>query len=105
MADKGKTKNEKSKKIPIEVYAEVTPNPSVLKFVSNKKLVENDYTHLCVVPCSFAKYFINEVINNPKIEYLPAASEAVACSVAAGLKTLELIQAEYFFEKLTNWVS
>ena len=51
-----------------------------------KKLVENDYTHLCVVPCSFAKYFINEVINNPKIEYLPAASEAVACSVAAGLK-------------------
>ncbi|MDC0236206.1 thiamine pyrophosphate-dependent enzyme [Candidatus Pelagibacter sp.] len=51
-----------------------------------KKLVENEYTHLCVVPCSFAKYFINEVINNPNIEYLPAASEAVACSVAAGLK-------------------
>ncbi len=30
------------KKIPVEVYAEVTPNPSVLKFVANKMLVEND---------------------------------------------------------------
>ena len=32
-----------SKKIPVEVYAEVTPNPSVLKFVANKILVENDF--------------------------------------------------------------
>ncbi len=30
------------KLIPVEVYAEVTPNPSVLKFVSNKRLVESD---------------------------------------------------------------
>ncbi|MBK5209609.1 MAG: NifU family protein [Flavobacteriaceae bacterium] len=30
------------KKIPVEVYAESTPNPSVLKFVANIKLVEND---------------------------------------------------------------
>jgi phosphonopyruvate decarboxylase len=49
-------------------------------------LVENGYTHLCVVPCSFAKNLINEVINNNDIEYIPSASEAVACSVAAGLK-------------------
>ena len=32
----------KTKKIPVEVYAEVTPNPSVLKFVANKKLVAFD---------------------------------------------------------------
>jgi len=31
-----------SKKIPVEVYAESTPNPSVLKFVANIKLVDND---------------------------------------------------------------
>jgi sulfopyruvate decarboxylase TPP-binding subunit len=49
-------------------------------------LIENHYTHLCVVPCSFAKDVINEAINNNNIEYLPAASEAVACSIAAGLK-------------------
>jgi len=33
---------ETQKKVPVEVYAEVTPNPSVLKFVANKKLVESD---------------------------------------------------------------
>jgi phosphonopyruvate decarboxylase len=49
-------------------------------------LIENKYTHLCVVPCSFAKNIINEAINNDSIEYLPAASEAVACSIAVGLK-------------------
>ena len=49
-------------------------------------LIDQGYTHLCVVPCSFAKNVINEAINNDNIEYLPAASEAVACSIAAGLK-------------------
>jgi phosphonopyruvate decarboxylase len=53
-------------------------------FVST--LIENNYSHFCVVPCSFAKYVINEAINNDKIEYIPCASEAVACSIAAGLK-------------------
>jgi len=49
-------------------------------------LIREGYTHLCVVPCSFAKSVINEVINNKYIEYVPAASEAVASSIAAGLK-------------------
>lgn len=30
------------RKIPVEVYAELTPNPAVLKFVANKKLVDSD---------------------------------------------------------------
>jgi len=54
------------------------------KFVDS--LIKDSYTHLCVVPCSFAKNVINEVINNENIEYLPCASEAVVCSIAAGLK-------------------
>jgi phosphonopyruvate decarboxylase len=49
-------------------------------------LIDNGYSHLCVVPCSFAKNVINAAINNDNIEYVPCASEAVACSVAAGLK-------------------
>jgi len=53
-------------------------------FIDN--LIKNNYTHLCVVPCSFAKNLINESINSANIQYLPAASEAVACSIAAGLK-------------------
>ena len=51
-----------------------------------EELISKAYTHLCVVPCSFAKNIINAVINNEHIEYVPCASEAVACSVAAGLK-------------------
>jgi len=51
-----------------------------------EKLIKQGYTHLCVVPCSFAKDVINQAINNPHIEYMPCASEAVACSIAAGLK-------------------
>ena len=35
--------NEEHKKLPIEIYAETTPNPNVLKFVSNKILFEKDY--------------------------------------------------------------
>ncbi len=54
------------------------------KFVEN--LILQGYSHLCTVPCSFAKNLINSVINNKNIEYLPCASEAVACSIAAGLK-------------------
>jgi sulfopyruvate decarboxylase len=55
------------------------------KFVEN--LADEGYTHLCVVPCSFAKNLINASINNSdKLTYTPCASEAVACSVAAGLK-------------------
>lgn len=51
------------------------------------RLSQQGYTHLCAVPCSFAKNIINASINNSsKISYIPCASEAVACSVAAGLK-------------------
>jgi len=53
-------------------------------FISS--LADKGYTHLCVVPCSFAKNIINAAINSKQIEYLPAASEAIACSIAAGLK-------------------
>ena len=53
-------------------------------FLNN--LIKEGYSHLCVVPCSFAKNIINAAINNSNIEYIPCASEAVACSVAAGLK-------------------
>ncbi len=51
------------------------------------ELISQKYTHLCVVPCSFAKNLINAAVNmHKKLEYVPCASEAVACSIAAGLK-------------------
>ena len=33
------------KKVPVTVYAESTPNPSVMKFVANKMLVENTFEY------------------------------------------------------------
>lgn len=51
-----------------------------------KELFKNDISHLLVVPCSFAKGLINACINNSNlIQYIPCASEAIACSVASGL--------------------
>ncbi len=35
--------NDTPKKVPVTIYAESTPNPSVLKFVANKKLVLKGY--------------------------------------------------------------
>ena len=32
-----------AKKVPVSVYAEMTPNPAVLKFVANKRLIEQDH--------------------------------------------------------------
>ena len=71
------------------------------------RLQSAGYTHFCVVPCSFSKYLINAVMNSGgSIEYLPCASEAVACSVAAGLvmsgkRPLVVVQSS----GLTNMVS
>ncbi|HAD97406.1 MAG TPA: NifU family protein [Cryomorphaceae bacterium] len=33
---------ESTSKIPVSIYAEMTPNPAVLKFVANKRLIEAD---------------------------------------------------------------
>ncbi len=43
-----------TKKIPVTIYAESTPNPDVLKFVSNKKLVENTYEFTSVEEAGFS---------------------------------------------------
>jgi len=51
-----------------------------------EQLADHGFTHFCAVPCSFAQYLINAAINHPQIEYVAAANEAVACSIAAGLK-------------------
>lgn len=36
------------KKVPTTVYAEITPNPSVLKFVANKRLVETSHEFVSI---------------------------------------------------------
>ncbi|MEM6516960.1 MAG: NifU family protein [Bacteroidota bacterium] len=45
-----------SKKIPVTVYAESTPNPSVLKFVANKKLVNATYEFNSIDEANFSPF-------------------------------------------------
>lgn len=52
------------------------------KFVQG--LIDAGVTHLISVPCSHAKDLINAFINHEDLTYLPAASESVALSLAAG---------------------
>lgn len=53
------TENKVTKKVPATVYAESTPNPSVLKFVANKQLVATTY----------------EFVSREDAKYSPLASE------------------------------
>ncbi|AEH01249.1 NifU family protein [Lacinutrix sp. 5H-3-7-4] len=42
------TENATSKKVPVTVYAESTPNPSVIKFVANKKIANAAYEFVTI---------------------------------------------------------
>lgn len=63
------TETNQSKKVPVTVYAESTPNPTVLKFVANKPLVDGifefktieDTTHAPLAQALFGFPFIKEV--------------------------------------------
>jgi Fe-S cluster biogenesis protein NfuA len=46
--------SEETKKVPVTVYAESTPNPSVLKFVANKKLVTSSHEFTSIDEAKFA---------------------------------------------------
>ena len=59
----------KNKKVPVTIYAESTPNPAVMKFVANKKLVPAPYEfknidealHAPIAKALFAFPFVKEV--------------------------------------------
>ena len=48
------TPDAKSKKVPVTVYAESTPNPSAMKFVANKKLVTNSFEFTSIDDAKFS---------------------------------------------------
>jgi len=55
-------KTSETKKIPVTIYAESTPNPDVLKFVSNKKLVDSTYEFTSIevaIPSPLASELFN----------------------------------------------
>ncbi|MFQ3351311.1 MAG: Fe-S cluster biogenesis protein NfuA [Candidatus Marivariicella framensis] len=55
------------KKVPISIYAESTPNPSVMKFVANKKLVETNVEYKNIEDAKGASLAI-ELFNLPYVK-------------------------------------
>jgi len=47
-------KNEDTKKTPVTIYSESTPNPSVIKFVANKKLVQGIFEFTSIDEAKFS---------------------------------------------------
>lgn len=48
------TEENLKKKVPVSVYAESTPNPSVLKFMANKKLVATSYEFVSIEDAKYS---------------------------------------------------
>lgn len=59
------------KKVPVTVYAETTPNPSVMKFVANKKLVVNS-TEFKSVADTFENTLSRKLYNFPFVKEIYA---------------------------------
>ncbi|WP_158840736.1 NifU family protein [Polaribacter sp. L3A8] len=69
--DKGVVVNESqtsSKKEAIEVYAEVTPNPSVMKFGSNKSLTQTDVEYKNIDEASKSSPLAQAIFNFPFVK-------------------------------------
>ena len=61
------TYNSPSKKVPVTIYAESTPNPSAMKFVANKKLVLASYEFTSKEEASYSPLAV-ELFNFPFIK-------------------------------------
>jgi len=56
-----------NKKIPVTIYAESTPNPNVLKFVVNKKLVQGHFEYTSIEDAKYSP-LASELFNFPFIK-------------------------------------
>ena len=63
-----KEENSSAKKEAIEVYAEVTPNPGVMKFGSNKKLTEVDVEYKNIEEASKSSPLAQAIFNFPFVK-------------------------------------
>ncbi|WP_425076065.1 NifU family protein [Psychroserpens sp. S379A] len=61
------TDSSAKKKVPVTVYAESTPNPSVIKFVANKKLV-NNYHEFKSIDEAKNSPFVSELFHFPFVK-------------------------------------
>ncbi|NND09818.1 MAG: NifU family protein [Flavobacteriaceae bacterium] len=61
------TEDNKGKKVPVTVYAESTPNPAAVKFVSNKRLVTSSHEFTSIDDASYSP-MASELFNFPFVK-------------------------------------
>ena len=61
------SENTKSKKVPVTVYAESTPNPSAVKFVANKRIVTTSHEFTSIDEASYSP-FATELFHFPFVK-------------------------------------
>lgn len=60
-------KDTAGKKVPVTIYAESTPNPSVIKFVANKKLIQGNFEYTSIDDAKFSP-LATELFNFPFVK-------------------------------------
>lgn len=60
-------KDTTGKKVPVTIYAESTPNPSVIKFVANKKLIQGNFEYTSIDDAKFSP-LATELFNFPFVK-------------------------------------
>lgn len=66
------------KKIPVSIYAEMTPNPAVLKFVANKMLIEQDHAEFKNIEEAQASPLATKLFHFPFVKEIFISSNYVA---------------------------
>lgn len=68
------------KKIPVSIYAEMTPNPAVLKFVANRMLIEQDHAEFKNIEEAQASPLATKLFHLPFVKEVFISSNYVAIS-------------------------
>ena len=68
------------KKIPVSIYAEMTPNPAVLKFVANRMLIEQDHAEFKNIEEAQASPLATKLFHLPFVTEVFISSNYVAIS-------------------------
>ncbi|MBI1316215.1 NifU family protein [bacterium] len=90
-------------RIPIEVYAESTPNPNVMKFVANRRLVMHDGLEFRSPEAAQKAPLVQQLFQFPFVREVFLSANFVAIAKFDTLDWLEISQELRYFVR--NWLS
>jgi len=90
-------------RIPVEVYAESTPNPNVMKFVANRRLVMHDGLEFRSLDVAQKAPLVHQLFQFPFVREVFLSANFVAIAKFDTLDWLEISQELRYFVR--NWLS